>query len=51
PTTVQKRLGAFLQQTEADELIVSMPIHDISARLHSVELFARIRDELAAKSA
>ncbi len=40
PTTIEKRLGSFLEQTQADELIVSMPIHDISARLKSVDLFA-----------
>ncbi|ESQ93820.1 LLM class flavin-dependent oxidoreductase [Asticcacaulis benevestitus] len=40
PATIEKRLGGFLQQTGADELIISMPIHDIGARLKSVELFA-----------
>jgi luciferase family oxidoreductase group 1 len=38
--TIEKRLGSFLEQTQADELIISMPIHDIAARLKSVELFA-----------
>ncbi len=38
--TIERRLKSFLDQTEADELIVSMPIHDIAARLRSVELFA-----------
>jgi alkanesulfonate monooxygenase SsuD/methylene tetrahydromethanopterin reductase-like flavin-dependent oxidoreductase (luciferase family) len=42
--TVEKRLGTFLNQTQADELIISMPIHDINARLRSVELFAAVRD-------
>ncbi|MGN6365836.1 LLM class flavin-dependent oxidoreductase [Asticcacaulis taihuensis] len=40
PATIEKRLGSFLEQTQADELIISMPIHDIAARLKSVELFA-----------
>jgi luciferase family oxidoreductase group 1 len=40
PATIEKRLGSFLEQTQADELIVSMPIHDIGARLKSVNLFA-----------
>jgi luciferase family oxidoreductase group 1 len=40
PATIEKRLGNFLEQTQADELIISMPIHDIAARLKSVELFA-----------
>jgi len=37
------RLGQFLDQTGADELIISMPIHDIEARLRSVEIFAEIQ--------
>lgn len=40
PATVSEKLGAFLDATGADELIVSMPIHDVAARLRSVELFA-----------
>ena len=42
PATIEKRLGSFLEQTQADELIISMPIHDIAARLKSVELFASL---------
>jgi alkanesulfonate monooxygenase SsuD/methylene tetrahydromethanopterin reductase-like flavin-dependent oxidoreductase (luciferase family) len=38
--TIERRLKSFLDQTQADELIVSMPIHDIAARLRSVEIFA-----------
>jgi luciferase family oxidoreductase group 1 len=40
PATVGETLSRFLAETQADELIVSMPIHDIGARLKSVELFA-----------
>ena len=40
--TIERRLKSFLDQTQADELIVSMPIHDLAARLHSVELFASL---------
>ena len=40
PATLEAKLSAFLGETGADELIVSMPIHDIAARLRSVELFA-----------
>ena len=46
PETIEKQLGGFLKQTEADELIISMPIHDIAARLKSIELFASVRDRL-----
>jgi luciferase family oxidoreductase group 1 len=44
--TLRPRLKSFLEQTQADELIVSMPIHDIEARLHSLELFADVRKSL-----
>ena len=44
PDTIARKLGFFLEQTQADELIISMPIHDIAARLHSVDLFAGVRD-------
>ncbi|ESQ74594.1 LLM class flavin-dependent oxidoreductase [Asticcacaulis sp. AC402] len=46
--TIEKRLGAFLDQTQADELIISMPIHDIDARLHSLGLFADLQPKLRA---
>ena len=55
PQTIERRLGAFLDQTQADELIVSMPIHDIDARLKSVELFAGLplmaKDQAIAREA
>ncbi|MDM9649026.1 LLM class flavin-dependent oxidoreductase [Rhizobium sp. S163] len=38
--TAEAKLAEFLRDTQADELIISMPIHDIEARLKSVELFA-----------
>lgn len=40
PSTLEAKLTPYLTETGADELIVSMPIHDIEARLRSVELFA-----------
>jgi luciferase family oxidoreductase group 1 len=40
--TIEAQLSEFLDETQADELIVSMPIHDIDARLRSVELFASL---------
>jgi luciferase family oxidoreductase group 1 len=40
--TIEAKLKDFLAETGADELIVSMPIHDIDALLHSVELFASL---------
>ncbi len=40
--TIDKNLSTFLQRTEADELIVSMPLHDIDARIRSLEIFASL---------
>jgi luciferase family oxidoreductase group 1 len=40
PATAEVQLNEFLKETQADEVIISMPIHDIEARLKSVELFA-----------
>ena len=40
PKTAEAKLAEFLRDTQANELIISMPIHDIEARLKSVELFA-----------
>jgi luciferase family oxidoreductase group 1 len=42
--TVARGVQSFLKMTQADELIVSGHIFDHSARLHSYELAARIRD-------
>jgi luciferase family oxidoreductase group 1 len=42
PKTLEDKLGNFLAETGADELIVSMPIHDIERRLHSVEIFGAL---------
>jgi luciferase family oxidoreductase group 1 len=42
PQTVSDKLHKFIDATEVDELIVSMPIHDIKARLKSAEMFAKL---------
>ena len=42
PATAEAKLSQFIKDTEADEVIISMPIHDIEARLKSVELFATL---------
>ena len=46
PDTVRAGVDALVEETQADELIVSGHIFDHSARLHSYELAARIRDSL-----
>jgi luciferase family oxidoreductase group 1 len=42
PETVARELSGFIEQTGADELIVSGPIFDHAARLRSFELLAQI---------
>ncbi|HEY6926153.1 MAG TPA: LLM class flavin-dependent oxidoreductase [Steroidobacteraceae bacterium] len=42
--TVARGLESFLKMTQADELIVSGPIFDHAARLHSYEIAARVRE-------
>jgi alkanesulfonate monooxygenase SsuD/methylene tetrahydromethanopterin reductase-like flavin-dependent oxidoreductase (luciferase family) len=42
PQTVADKLNKFIDATEVDELIVSMPIHDINTRLKSDEMFAKL---------
>ncbi|HUH48998.1 MAG TPA: LLM class flavin-dependent oxidoreductase [Mycoplana sp.] len=48
PQTVRDKIARFLDLTKADELIVSMPVFDMEARLKSVRLFAEARATLAA---
>jgi len=48
PQTAEAKLKEFLKETEADELIISMPIHDTEARLKSVELFAGLGSFMSA---
>ncbi|CAN7503646.1 LLM class flavin-dependent oxidoreductase [Rhizobium sp. LjRoot30] len=48
--TAAAKLGNFIRETQADEIIISMPIHDIEARLRSVEIFADVRETLAAQA-
>ena len=47
PETIRTKLDRFLGQTQADELIISMPVFDMEARLKSVRLFAGAQQELA----
>ena len=47
PQTIRRRIADFLALTKADELIVSMPVYDMDARLKSVRLFAGAQRELA----
>ena len=47
PETIRRQIGDFLALTKADELIVSMPVYDMEARLASLRLFAEARQALA----
>jgi luciferase family oxidoreductase group 1 len=40
PETAAEKLDRFIAEVRPDEIIVSTPIHDINARIRSVELFA-----------
>ncbi len=46
PATVQRGLGAFLDQTQADEVMVVSAIYDHAARLRSYEILADLRGSL-----
>lgn len=46
PDTATARMRDFIAETGADEIIISMPIHAIGARLKSVQLFGRMRESL-----
>lgn len=51
PETVQRKLASIIEQTQADELIISAPIFDHEARKYSLTLTAQVRDVLAAQEA
>ncbi len=48
PDTIREKIAGFLDITKADELIVSMPVYDMAARLRSVRLFAEAQRALSA---
>lgn len=47
PPTVRRGIEEFLKRTEPDELLITGQIFDHAARLHSFEIVAQVRDELA----
>ncbi|HVK89874.1 MAG TPA: LLM class flavin-dependent oxidoreductase [Mycoplana sp.] len=47
PETARDQIARFLDLTKADELIISMPVFDMEARLKSVRLFAEARAALS----
>lgn len=52
PESLKRQLGAFLDATRADEIMVTAPIHDHAKRKRSYEILAAIAPEIGrAKSA
>ncbi len=47
PETVQRGLASLIDQTRANELIISVPIFDHQARTYSLSLTTQVRDALA----
>jgi luciferase family oxidoreductase group 1 len=47
PDSVRQQLGAFIQRTNADELMVTAHIYDHAARLRSFEIVADVRASLS----
>ena len=48
PETVRAGLKAFIEETKADELIITANIYDHAARVRSFQIAADARDALAA---
>ncbi|WP_223646019.1 LLM class flavin-dependent oxidoreductase [Corallococcus sp. EGB] len=48
PDSVREGLQSLMEQTGADELMVTAQIHDHAARLRSFEIVAQVRDQLTA---
>jgi alkanesulfonate monooxygenase SsuD/methylene tetrahydromethanopterin reductase-like flavin-dependent oxidoreductase (luciferase family) len=48
--TVRRGLAAFIEETGADELMITAQIYDHQARLRSFEIAAEVRDSLAGKT-
>jgi len=47
PETVQRGLAAFIESTQPDELMITAHVHDQPARLRSIELVSKVRENLA----
>ena len=45
--TVQRGLATFIESTQPDELMITAHIHDQPARLRSIELVSKVRENLA----
>ena len=50
PETVRRELAAFIEETQADELIIPSQIYDHEAQLRSYEITAEAREALSSKT-
>lgn len=46
PEAAKEQMQEFIKATQADEIMISMPIHSLDARLKSVDLFGQLRTSL-----
>ena len=46
PETAAEKLAAFVAEVRPDEIIVSTPVHDLAARIRSVEVFASLGERV-----
>lgn len=46
PESAKRQMHDFVKATKADEIMISMPIHSVEARLNSVKLFGQMREML-----
>jgi alkanesulfonate monooxygenase SsuD/methylene tetrahydromethanopterin reductase-like flavin-dependent oxidoreductase (luciferase family) len=49
PDAVERGLEAIIEQTDADELMLTAQIYDHTARLRSFRITALVRDRIAAR--
>ncbi|AMM85469.1 LLM class flavin-dependent oxidoreductase [Martelella sp. AD-3] len=51
PEKAKAKMQGFIADTRADEVIISVPVHSVEARLKSVALFGELRESLARAAA
>lgn len=51
PEKAKAKMAGFIADTNADEVIISIPIHSVEARLKAVGLYGKMREELAQETA
>jgi len=46
PEKARAKMAGFVADTKADEVIISVPVHSVEARLKAVGMFGALRSEL-----